>query len=34
MPEMAEEYRLRAEGAKYTIKVLNHNRGVGDETTK
>lgn len=32
--EMAEEYRLRAEGAKYTIKVLNHNRGVGDETTK
>ena len=32
--EMAEEYRLRSEGAKYTIKVLNHNRGVGDETTK
>lgn len=32
--EMAEEYRLRAEGAEYTIKVLNHNRGVGDETTK
>ena len=32
--EMAEEYRLRAEGAKYTIKVLNHNRGVGNEVTK
>lgn len=32
--ERAEEYRLRAEGAKYTIKVLNHNRGAGDEITK
>lgn len=32
--ERAEEYRLRAKGAKYTIKVLNHNRGAGDEITK
>ena len=32
--ERAEEYRLRAEGAKYTIKVLNYNRGAGNEITK
>lgn len=32
--ERAEECRLRAEGAKYTIKILNHNRGIGNERTK
>ena len=32
--EKAEDCRLRAEGAKYTINVLNHNRGAGDEIIK